>query len=152
MGEVEYTNNNSLGGNERIDLEPISVQYVAIVGHARATNYGYSLYEFEVYGRNLPGRTSSTRLSDPRPFLQSQIPSSAPSTSPSTVPCQDNKYFTVKVKSGKAKLKTCKWLQKQPELRAKYCEKKRMYGEKEGVIYGPPGKECRETCRSCTDL
>mmetsp|Transcript_18622 Transcript_18622/g.42566 ORF Transcript_18622/g.42566 Transcript_18622/m.42566 type:complete len:85 (+) Transcript_18622:138-392(+) len=26
-----------------------------------------------------------------------------------------------------------------------------MYGEKKGVIYGPPDKECRKTCKSCTD-
>jgi beta-galactosidase len=38
------------GGTENITFVPLSARYVQMYGTARATPYGYSLYEFEVYG------------------------------------------------------------------------------------------------------
>ena len=47
-----YQNNNSKGKNEEIKIKPVMARYVKMLGLKRATEWGYSLYEFEVYGRN----------------------------------------------------------------------------------------------------
>jgi hypothetical protein len=49
-----YSANNSKGSIEEIDLKPVVARYVRIKGKKRATEYGYSLYEFEVYGIKKP--------------------------------------------------------------------------------------------------
>jgi hypothetical protein len=45
-----YTQTNGKGGVENLGFPPVSGRYVRMFGTARATPYGYSLYEFEVYG------------------------------------------------------------------------------------------------------
>lgn len=45
-----YTNKTGKGGTEEIKLTPTAARYVKMMGISRATNFGYSLYEFEVYG------------------------------------------------------------------------------------------------------
>ena len=45
-----YTERNGNGGEDLITFEPIEARYVRVYGTKRATEYGYSLYEFEVYG------------------------------------------------------------------------------------------------------
>lgn len=47
-----YQNNNSKGKNEEIKIKPVMARYVKMLGLKRATEWGYSLYEFEVYARN----------------------------------------------------------------------------------------------------
>jgi hypothetical protein len=44
-----YTQSAGTGGVENITFPPVSARYVRMFGTARATQYGYSLYEFEVY-------------------------------------------------------------------------------------------------------
>ena len=44
-----YTQNAGQGGNEDIKFSPVSARYIRLQGVKRATPYGYSLYEFEVY-------------------------------------------------------------------------------------------------------
>jgi hypothetical protein len=44
-----YTQTNGNGGVEDLTFPPLSGRYVRMFGTARATQYGYSLYEFEVY-------------------------------------------------------------------------------------------------------
>ncbi|MFI7281406.1 penicillin acylase family protein [Micromonospora chersina] len=39
------------GGTDNVTLAPVSARYVRVYGVKRATSYGFSLYEFEVYGR-----------------------------------------------------------------------------------------------------
>ncbi len=39
-----------VGGVENLSFAPVSARYVRMYGTARGTQYGYSLYEFEVYG------------------------------------------------------------------------------------------------------
>ncbi len=46
-----YTNETGKGGVEKIKLIPVIARYVKLVGISRATDFGYSLYEFEIYGR-----------------------------------------------------------------------------------------------------
>ncbi|MFV0420188.1 MAG: discoidin domain-containing protein [Dysgonomonas sp.] len=46
-----YENTNSKGGNEDIRIKPVTARYVKMLGIKRATQWGYSLYEFEVYGK-----------------------------------------------------------------------------------------------------
>ncbi|RCH55329.1 beta-mannosidase [Mucilaginibacter hurinus] len=38
------------GATEEISLKPVSAQYIRMAGVKRATEYGYSIYEIEVYG------------------------------------------------------------------------------------------------------
>ncbi len=49
-----YTQAAGQGGVENIAFAPVSARYVRMYGTMRATPYGYSLYEFEVYGPSTP--------------------------------------------------------------------------------------------------
>ena len=49
-----YTQNNGQGGQETLNFPPVIGRYIRMNGTARATQYGYSLYEFEVYGADVP--------------------------------------------------------------------------------------------------
>lgn len=49
-----YLNNNSKGKNEEIKIKPVTARYVRMLGLKRASQWGYSLYEMEVYGKNKP--------------------------------------------------------------------------------------------------
>ena len=46
-----YENTNSKGGNEDIKIKPVTSRYIKMLGLKRASQWGYSLYEFEVYGK-----------------------------------------------------------------------------------------------------
>ncbi len=56
-----YTRTNSDGGTDTIVANP-SGRYVRMAGTTRATQYGYSIFEFEVYGE--PDATADATLSD----------------------------------------------------------------------------------------
>ncbi|WP_058302784.1 S-layer homology domain-containing protein [Gorillibacterium timonense] len=45
-----YTVENGNGGIDDLSFDPVQAKYVRMLGTKRGTNYGYSLYEFEVYG------------------------------------------------------------------------------------------------------
>lgn len=45
-----YTKVNGSGGVEEISLSPVTGRYVRLYGTERTTVWGYSLWEFEVYG------------------------------------------------------------------------------------------------------
>ncbi|WP_052339888.1 chitobiase/beta-hexosaminidase C-terminal domain-containing protein [Gorillibacterium massiliense] len=49
-----YTQTNGPGGTENITLTPVTARYVKMSGTLRNTPYGYSLWEFEVYGQSTP--------------------------------------------------------------------------------------------------
>lgn len=49
---VAYTNNAGIGGVENVSFPTVQARYVRMYGQARATAYGYSLYEMQVY--NIP--------------------------------------------------------------------------------------------------
>ncbi len=53
-----YTQSAGKGGVENITFPPVSGRYIRMFGTARATQYGYSLYEFEVYAANAPTITT----------------------------------------------------------------------------------------------
>ncbi|MFD0616950.1 discoidin domain-containing protein [Paenibacillus sp. GCM10027629] len=44
-----FTTNTGDGGFDYITFDPVRAKYVKMQGTSRATNYGYSLYDFEVY-------------------------------------------------------------------------------------------------------
>uniref|UniRef100_A0A4Y8PSU6 beta-glucosidase n=2 Tax=Paenibacillus athensensis TaxID=1967502 RepID=A0A4Y8PSU6_9BACL len=46
-----YTQTNGAGGTETISFTPATARYVRMYGTVRNTQYGYSLWEFEVYGQ-----------------------------------------------------------------------------------------------------
>ncbi|PUZ26771.1 Beta-galactosidase/beta-glucuronidase [Chitinophaga costaii] len=48
--EVYHTTNGQ-GGMETIDFTPVKARYVRMEGSKRATEWGFSLYDFEVYGQ-----------------------------------------------------------------------------------------------------
>ncbi len=49
-----YTQTNGAGNVENITLAPVTARYVRMYGTQRNTPYGYSLWEFEVYGQTTP--------------------------------------------------------------------------------------------------
>jgi hypothetical protein len=49
-----YTENPGQGGTERISFQPQTAQYVRLYSTARSSQYGISLYEFEVYAAAAP--------------------------------------------------------------------------------------------------
>ncbi|MGI4828982.1 MAG: discoidin domain-containing protein [Janthinobacterium lividum] len=49
-----FTQNNGQGGSENIVFAAVSARYVRMSGVLRSTQYGYSLWEFEVYGPVAP--------------------------------------------------------------------------------------------------
>jgi len=46
---VAYTNNAGAGGTETVNFGTVQGRYIRMQGIQRATQYGYSLYEFQVY-------------------------------------------------------------------------------------------------------
>ncbi len=44
-----YSIDSGKGGRETLLFKPDSAKYVKLIGSERATNYGYSIYEFEIY-------------------------------------------------------------------------------------------------------
>lgn len=46
---VAYTNNAGAGGTETLNFPTVSARYIRMQGIQRATQYGYSIYEFQVY-------------------------------------------------------------------------------------------------------
>ena len=44
-----YLTQNGAGDTEEARFEPVSARYIRMLGHKRATKYGYSLWSFEVY-------------------------------------------------------------------------------------------------------
>jgi hypothetical protein len=49
-----YTQTAGTGGVETLTFPGVIDRYIRMYGTTRATQYGYSLYEFQVYGANLP--------------------------------------------------------------------------------------------------
>ncbi len=49
-----FTQTNGLGGSENLVLPTVNARYVRMNGTQRSTAYGYSLWEFEVYGPVAP--------------------------------------------------------------------------------------------------
>jgi len=47
-----YSTANSHGGTETVRLRPVKARYVKVNGIERATEFGYSIYEMEVYGED----------------------------------------------------------------------------------------------------
>ena len=48
-----YTQNTGRGGTENLSFQTVAARYVRMQGVKRATEYGFSLYEFEIYGPKL---------------------------------------------------------------------------------------------------
>ena len=46
---VAYANNNGVGGTETLNFSTVSARYIRLNAIQRATQYGYSVYEFQVY-------------------------------------------------------------------------------------------------------
>ena len=57
-----YDNKDGKGGTEKIDLESVIARYVKLEGISRATQFGYSLFEFEIYGEKPEGIEELTPL------------------------------------------------------------------------------------------
>jgi mannan endo-1,4-beta-mannosidase len=55
-----YTKTNGTGGTDDITFNATDARYVKMYGTARGTQWGYSLYEFEVYGTASSGSSSSS--------------------------------------------------------------------------------------------
>lgn len=55
---------DSDGGEDVIEFEPIDARYVKMQGVKRATGYGYSLWDFDVYGGEATGNTGDDNSDD----------------------------------------------------------------------------------------
>jgi hypothetical protein len=49
-----FSQTNGQGGTENITFPPVTGRYVRMYGTQRATQYGYSLYEFQIYASSAP--------------------------------------------------------------------------------------------------
>ena len=58
-----FSENNSNGFIDEINFGPITTRYIRMNGIERATEYGFSLYEFEVYGTDQALSSSDASLS-----------------------------------------------------------------------------------------
>jgi len=80
-----YTTANSDGGLDEISLAGTG-RYVRMNGVARGTGYGYSLWEFDVYGSRNGGGTGSSSAPSSTGFSSSALSSSVTSsTAPSSI-------------------------------------------------------------------
>ncbi|MGL6159136.1 ThuA domain-containing protein [Microbulbifer sp.] len=50
--DTVYERSDSEGGTENIRFDPVTARFIRLYGKERATRWGYSLYQFEVYGEN----------------------------------------------------------------------------------------------------
>ncbi|ACU62245.1 galactose-binding domain-containing protein [Chitinophaga pinensis] len=70
-----YKTETSKGGTETIALQAVKARYVRMLGRKRASQWGYSLYELEVYGKRSATLSEvqfiRLRLSDAKGSLQS---------------------------------------------------------------------------------
>jgi beta-galactosidase len=67
---VAFTNNAGVGGTETLNFPTVQGRYIRMYGIQRATNYGYSIYEFQVY--NVPqcgGSTERYTINSSNPSL-----------------------------------------------------------------------------------
>ena len=61
-----YENYNATGGTQTIEFTPVSARYVKIYCIKRATEYGFSIYEFEVYKDGTGGSTINSDAANAR--------------------------------------------------------------------------------------
>ncbi|MBP1963182.1 discoidin domain-containing protein [Paenibacillus aceris] len=66
-----YTTTKGAGGIEEISFDPVTARYVKMQGVERGTIYGYSLYEFEVYG--YPARSKVTLQADAETWINRDV-------------------------------------------------------------------------------
>ncbi len=62
---VQKTITAGAGGTEDINLPPVNARYVRMYGLTRATQYGFSLWEFEVYGSTVKSELSNPENTSP---------------------------------------------------------------------------------------
>jgi hypothetical protein len=55
-----FAESNGDGGIDDISFAPVSARYVRLLGLQRGTGWGYSLWEFEVYGASTTAQSSGT--------------------------------------------------------------------------------------------
>ncbi len=67
-----FTQSNGLGGSENITFPSVNARYVRMAGVKRDTTYGYSLWEFEVYGPVASATTSAVSIAT-QPTNQSAV-------------------------------------------------------------------------------
>jgi hypothetical protein len=60
-----YNTTTGDGASDDITLTPVAARYVRLNGTARGTTYGYSLYEFEVYGTTQAARMALSVYPNP---------------------------------------------------------------------------------------
>merc|ERR1711982_137 len=94
-----------------------------------------------------PPTESPTNLPTGSPTVfPTESPTNTPSKAPTKAPitCSDGESFYKNSKS----IDSCQWLASS-KSRLKYCTNWVNWGKYNGVVYGPPGFVCRETCKSC---
>ena len=72
-----FTQTAGQGGVETLSFAPVSARYVRMYGTARGTQYGYSLYEFEVYGPVATTTAASVSITTPPASQSATVGSTA---------------------------------------------------------------------------
>lgn len=89
-----YSTTTGGGGVDDIALDPVSARYVRMYGTQRLTPWGYSLWEFEVYGSSAALATAPQATSHPVPVAQLEA-SAQTGYAPVTVVFADRSSGTV---------------------------------------------------------
>jgi hypothetical protein len=78
-----YSETNGAGGIENVSFAPTTARYVRMYGTVRTTQYGYSLWEFSIYGGGAPVQQAATPTFTPAAgtFTSAQSVTLADSTS-----------------------------------------------------------------------
>jgi hypothetical protein len=69
-----YTRTNGPGGTETLDFTATPARYVRMYGTARGTCWGYSLYEFKIYGTGAPANNAPTDIQLSRNDVDENLP------------------------------------------------------------------------------
>ena len=68
-----YSTSSGDGGIDEINITPVDARYIRMYGTQRGTQYGYSLYELEVYGNPVPEQPPATNIALNKPVSVSSI-------------------------------------------------------------------------------
>ncbi|HEX2926399.1 MAG TPA: glycosyl hydrolase family 8 [Ruminiclostridium sp.] len=89
---VVYTKSNNEGGENVVNFNTVEARYIKMYAWQRATQYGYSLREFEVYGSKQPQPQIQPKKKTPKPNAAATTKSNAESLEP-TDPIKVNRPF-----------------------------------------------------------
>ncbi len=82
-----FTELNGNGGEDNIEIENVTTRYVRMFGQIRETAFGFSLYEFEIYGEEIDiiEESSIEAIAYPNPIISNEVNISVKDILPITI-------------------------------------------------------------------